>query len=233
MPIVIRRAPLYAVMSVSVASIAIVVAFGLIIRGPGNGPLGADLWWHDFVGVNERSPAFVVADALARVGSALGVALCGVSIAVLLFYREFRRRSSGWQRWRDSCALITAMLIGVLCSESIKQLIARPRPADALIHASGLSYPSGHSMGAAVLAVSVLLIASERVSRTAVRWVMFGAAIWILAMMWSRAALQVHWLTDTLAGALLGFAAATIANIIWRGSGSIPSTTTEDSEAAL
>lgn len=218
-----RRDPrAYVAIGFSAASIAVVIACGLILRSLGNGPLGVDIWWHDLMGVSEGSPAFVVAAVFARVGSALGVALCGVFIAVLLFYREFRRRSLAWERWRDSCALITAMLIGVLCSETIKHFIARPRPADALLHPAGYSYPSGHSMGAAVLVVSLMLIASGRVSRTAARWVTLGAVIWVLAMMWSRAALQVHWLTDTLAGALLGIAAAMLSHAIWRGIGAAP-----------
>ena len=34
-------------------------------------------------------------------------------------------------------------------------------------------------------------------------------------MMWSRTALQVHWLTDTIAGALLGLSAALLADAFW------------------
>ncbi|MGO0603762.1 phosphatase PAP2 family protein [Brevibacterium linens] len=41
------------------------------------------------------------------------------------------------------------------------------------------------------------------------------AAIWILAMMWSRTALQVHWLTDTIAGAFIGIAVAVLVDEFW------------------
>ncbi|UVI34936.1 phosphatase PAP2 family protein [Brevibacterium spongiae] len=46
-------------------------------------------------------------------------------------------------------------------------------------------------------------------------WSFVLAAVWILAMMWSRTALQVHWLTDALAGALLGIAVAVAVDEIW------------------
>ncbi len=225
-----RRRSDYVAIGLFLASLTVVIGFGLLLRSRGNGPLWIDIWWHDLVGASERSPAFFVATVLAQMGSALGVALCGVLIAVLLFYREFRRRSPAWERWRDSCTLITAMLIGVLCSETIKHFIARPRPVDALLHPTGYSYPSGHSMGAAVLVVSLVLIASGRVSRTAARWVALGAVAWVLAMMWSRAALHVHWLSDTLAGALLGIAAAALAHTIWRGSGGSQPLIIEDTD---
>jgi membrane-associated phospholipid phosphatase len=41
------------------------------------------------------------------------------------------------------------------------------------------------------------------------------AAAWVLAMMWSRTGLQVHWLTDTIAGALIGIAAAVLVDELW------------------
>ena len=37
----------------------------------------------------------------------------------------------------------------------------------------------------------------------------------MLTMMWSRTALQVHWLTDTLAGMLIGISAAILADELW------------------
>src|SRR5690606_15802608 len=87
---------------------------------------------------------------------------------------------------------------------------------------SGSSYPSGHSMGAAALAVSLAFAVSSlhrhqraNVSVATVRTMWIVAAAWTLAMMWSRTALGVHWLSDTIAGALLGCAAAVIAQSIW------------------
>lgn len=41
------------------------------------------------------------------------------------------------------------------------------------------------------------------------------AGIWILGMMWSRTALQVHWLTDTIAGAFIGIAVAVLVDEFW------------------
>ncbi|MDN5636001.1 MAG: phosphatase PAP2 family protein, partial [Brevibacterium sp.] len=46
-------------------------------------------------------------------------------------------------------------------------------------------------------------------------WSMILAFAWILLMMWSRTALQVHWLTDTIAGALIGISAAVLADELW------------------
>ena len=114
------------------------------------------------------------------------------------------------RRFREATSIVAAALLGVTCSELLKVLVARPRPVDRMIDPSGLSYPSGHSMGAAVLAVSLVLViaAVDRRSRALARWAACGATVWVLLMMGSRTALGVHWLTDTVAGALLGLAAA-------------------------
>lgn len=79
-------------------------------------------------------------------------------------------------------------------------------------------------MGAAALAVSVVLVAigSDRIDSRLRGWITAAAVLWIAAMMWSRTALHVHWLTDTVAGALLGIAAAIIARRLWFGPQSAP-----------
>lgn len=214
------------------ATLLLVVGFGVWLRLSGDHPLGIDTWWHTLAGVEPGTPAFSIALLLHRLGGTVGVAVC-VTIATALLV--LRRRP------RDAGLLLTAALIGVSGSELLKYFVARPRPLDALVTETNFSYPSGHSMGAAMLAVSIALIcvSSTAVSstaasstapgtaaarrapgRAAARVVWVAAVLWILAMMWSRTALQVHWLTDTVAGAALGAGAAVLAWRVWaRGQG--------------
>ncbi|KZE22906.1 phosphatase PAP2 family protein [Brevibacterium casei] len=150
---------------------------------------------------------------LAEVGGATGAVVCtGVAAGILVLLR----------RLRAAAVIVTTMLLGVGLSEAIKAVVERLRPGDQLYNSLGFSYPSGHSMGAAALALSLaLIIAHARSSRgpdsTRLRfhWSMVLVPVWILAMMWSRTALQVHWLTDTIAGALLGLSAALLADAFW------------------
>lgn len=51
--------------------------------------------------------------------------------------------------------------------------------------------------------------------RLGFHWSQLLAITWMLTMMWSRTALQVHWLTDTLAGMLIGISAAILADELW------------------
>lgn len=188
--------------------LVIVAGFGAYLRFVSGDPLPVDLWWHGLIGVSRGSAPFAIAVFFAEIGGTVGAAACvAIGAALLLALR----------RPRDAAALVTALVLGVLASEGIKALVLRTRPWDQLYASSGSSYPSGHSMAAAALAVSLALAVPSlaAASSNAVRWAWIGAAAWTLLMMWSRTALHVHWLSDTFAGALLGFAAAVIARRIW------------------
>lgn len=205
--------------AVAWAVVALIAAsgFGALMRfGIGTGPLPVDLWWHDLVSVTRGSPMYAVAVALADIGGSVGAAACTAIAAALLLVLGRRR---------DAGAVVFAMGAGVLVSELLKLLIMRTRPSDQLYQATGQSYPSGHSVGAAALAVSLALVVAGLgyASHTVVRSVWLVAVCWALLMMWSRTALHVHWLTDTVAGALLGTAMAFLSRRLWvRGVTSMP-----------
>ncbi len=191
-------------------AVALVAAFGVLLRFTGAGPLGIDAWWSEAVSVQRGTAPYAVAVFLAQIGSGAGGAACVAILAALCF---------AMRRPRDALSVATAALFGVAASEAVKALVLRSRPSGSLYESFGASYPSGHSMGAAVIAVSAALIAlgSERISARLAQWIVAAAVLWIGVMMWSRTALHVHWLTDTIAGALLGMACAILARRVWFG----------------
>lgn len=110
------------------------------------------------------------------------------------------------RRWL--AALYVASVVALTSLAAIpllKLLVERARPPGHLVHAAGYSFPSGHAGFAAIAGASMVLALTTRRRR----W-MPVAVGFVLAMMWSRTYLSVHWLSDTVAGALLGFAVALI-----------------------
>lgn len=190
--------------------LALVAGFGLVVHLTAGAPFGIDEWWHSIAAVDPGSLASAVAVALHQLGSAPGVAVCLTIAAAALLARG---------RWRDAAIIATTGGLGLICSETMKMLVARPRPTGGLVRELSFSYPSGHSMGAAALAtaLALLVLTSDGASRAATRWAVIGATAWTLLMMWSRTALGVHWLTDVVAGALLGVSVAIIARVVWQG----------------
>ena len=192
-------------------ALTLVFAFAIVFALNGGAPIGLDSWWHDTIGVQQGTAGASFAFALAKIGSSVGSGICVAVIAALLFWR---RQAS------EAIILMSTALTAVAASEIIKMVVARPRPIDGLLDPPGFSYPSGHSMGAAMLATALffLFTRSQRFSsvgsptRTAV--IAAAATAWALLMMWSRTAVHVHWLSDTIAGALLGWSVAVLVRAV-------------------
>ncbi len=103
---------------------------------------------------------------------------------------------------------LLAVIVGdALLTEAIKQLVDRARPDLEPVAATlGPSFPSGHSSAAAASWAAFALVAGRWWGPRA--WpALAAAAVGIaVAVAGSRVLLDVHWLTDVLAGLALGWA---------------------------
>jgi len=100
----------------------------------------------------------------------------------------------------------------------LKGIINRDRPDVLhLVEAVGSSFPSGHAGAAAAVWPAVALILG-RTARRPVRAVFAGVAVLIaVAVAASRALLGVHWLTDVVAGGVIGYGWFVIVAVVFGG----------------
>ena len=108
--------------------------------------------------------------------------------------------------WKRRLVQASAFALAVLSSELLigwtKALYDRPRPLDALVETSGASFPSGHAIAGAVTAVGLVLVL---LPPGKARWAWeLRAAAFATVMSLSRTYLGAHWLSDVVAGGLLG-----------------------------
>jgi len=90
---------------------------------------------------------------------------------------------------------------------TIKDLVDRARPAfNAAAAALGPSFPSGHSANAAAFYAGAALLLGRGRGRPAGALLAGFAAGIAVAVAASRVLLDVHWLSDVLAGLALGWA---------------------------
>jgi membrane-associated phospholipid phosphatase len=119
--------------------------------------------------------------------------------------------------------VVVTMLGSWLLNSLVKLAVDRARPVlpDPVAHAGGMSFPSGHAQSATVAAAVLLLVFLPLLrDRAAARRIAVGAAAaLVLAIGFSRVALGVHYVSDVLAGYVLGaawVAAMTAAFSAWR-----------------
>jgi undecaprenyl-diphosphatase len=120
-------------------------------------------------------------------------------------YLAFRRQ------WWHLAAFAAAMLLSEVLIGPLKASYDRARPPVSLVATSGASFPSGHSIAASVT-VFAAVIALVPAGRRRVAWGL-GAAVFSLLMALTRAYLGAHWLSDAIAGVLLGTSCALLAAV--------------------
>jgi undecaprenyl-diphosphatase len=137
-----------------------------------------------------------------------------VGLAVMVAIVEYRRRPSRW-----IVPFLAVVLVGQsVLTNSIKALLDRARPElSPAAHFLGPSFPSGHTAtAAAFFAAAALLVGRARGRRA--HAVLAGVAVAAaVAVACTRVLLDVHWLTDVVAGLALGWAWFAICSLAFGG----------------
>lgn len=167
----------------------------LVVLLPRGATSGLDVFWNDLMSQVRQDWMLSAAYLLNWIGGGW-VAIILVPLLVVLLLVLLRR-------WR--AAVFAAMAFGVSAglTQLLKEIFARARPDDMLVTSDFGSFPSGHTSNAATIAM-VLWLVFPRV------WMAVAGVVWVVAMALSRTILAVHWITDTLGGALVGASAALI-----------------------
>jgi undecaprenyl-diphosphatase len=110
----------------------------------------------------------------------------------LLFRRRWVAFSTFVLAWVASEALLTWLKI----------FFHRGRPPDSLVETNGFSFPSGHAVAGAALAVSLVLVSFPPGQRRR-KWELLAVGF-TFVMALSRVYLSAHWLSDVVTGVLLG-----------------------------
>jgi undecaprenyl-diphosphatase len=104
--------------------------------------------------------------------------------------------------WRRFFAFVFTWAASEILLTSLKTWFHRGRPSGALVDTVGFSFPSGHAVAGAALAVAlVLAFFPQGPRRRKWEWLAAGFAF-VMAL--SRVYLLAHWFSDVVAGVMLG-----------------------------
>jgi membrane-associated phospholipid phosphatase len=169
-----------------------------------------DRAWHSSVrGYALEHPVWLsTMEVVTHLGDTVVIALIDAALVALCVARGRRR-----------LALFVALVgvAGWVARIAVRELVARPRPSDALWSERTFSFPSGHTSNSAIaagLTMIVLLPSLRRLARVAVAT---AAVVCALVVGLSRVAGGVHWPSDVLGGLLfaVGFVSLAAAVFPW------------------
>jgi membrane-associated phospholipid phosphatase len=109
----------------------------------------------------------------------------------------------------DALFVVLAFVGAEVITFGMKQGFRRQRPffEDPLATASSFSFPSGHALVSLAVYGSISLVVARRTrNRRAAVAVVCAAAVWVIAIGFSRLYLGVHFLSDVVAGYAAGAA---------------------------
>lgn len=117
------------------------------------------------------------------------------------------------KRRKLAALLLANTLVAYLFTAIIKELVARPRPAELLPdiivrseYARGFGFPSGHTAIATVMALTLMPYTGRKY-----RWLLW---LWIVGVSFSRLYLGVHAPLDIVGGFCIGVIVANAARLI-------------------
>ena len=165
-----------------------------------------------------------LAKVLTWLGAPLVLQIVTGVIVVLLLVRH-RRRSALY--------LATCVAGAYTLSTLGKGVVDRLRPVlpDPISHARGPSFPSGHATGSAAFYLALAVVLLPWVPRARRWWLFAGAFVIPVVVAATRVILGVHYLSDVVAGLLLGWGwviACTALFAAWRAEEGRPAPVLEE-----
>ena len=144
----------------------------------------------------------------------LGEGWLAVVLVIVVSVVGYLRRPSRW----IPGFMVTVLVGQWILTHGIKELLDRVRPTlNPIAETLGPSFPSGHTTTAAAMWAAAALVLARGTNRHG-RALLAGGAVGIaVAVACTRVFLDVHWLTDTIAGLFLGWAWFSVCAIAFGG----------------
>jgi undecaprenyl-diphosphatase len=132
---------------------------------------------------------------VSAVGSPISLGIISILLITLLLIEG---------RYRFMILLSSSTLFALILTWIIKNLVERARPLDAIVYLSDYSFPSGHTVFATVFFLNIMYFFWKKSYHHIYVYVSVLCVTAMVLIGMSRIILSVHWVTDVLAGYMIG-----------------------------
>ena len=180
--------------------------------------LGFDVWVSSHV-VDPVTHAILMPNSLVQtaywVSTVGGMAVTGYLGALVGLWLLLRKR------WRSAAIMLMAVVSTSIIVPIMKEFFMSPRPIDSLQPIlTDPSFPSGHAAMAAAFFLAIAYVSAPKIHSWVKRELMMVACVLAtIAIGLSRLVLNVHWVSDVIAGWALGVFLATASILLVRYAG--------------
>ena len=188
--------------------LALVLFLGILYNVSTDGYLTEiDTWINQQVSTLHTPILTKVIIFITNINGVVGNILIGIIAIIFLTYKK----------WYDARRFYLFSLLGsLILFAALKQLVARLRPHSELIDVINYSFPSGHTTLSMTTALLVYFIFVPRSTSMFVKNILLTVCIiWPLFIAFTRVYLNVHWMSDVLAGLALGLFWVTFVKLIF------------------
>ena len=111
---------------------------------------------------------------------------------------------------------VLSVLLSATLSVAIKYIVGRIRPDNAIISEVGFSFPSAHAMISVAFYSVAIYFVLTKISKLSLKWIFAGLILSVMFLVgFSRVYLGVHYVSDVVAGWIMGLICAMISVIIY------------------
>ncbi len=167
-----------------------------------------DRWIDTFINAIQTPLLTQFMVTLTNLNGAMGIVVFSLLMILFLLYK----------RWYNDLLFYIFSVFGAnIAFVAIKMIVQRARPSSDILAITTHSFPSGHATMATAMSLTVYLILVKRVHSIGLQLVLLtGCIVWPVIIAFSRVYLNVHWLSDVIAGIGLGLFWVTLIVLIFR-----------------
>jgi undecaprenyl-diphosphatase len=146
---------------------------------------------------------------ITNLSGVVGNVIFGIFAILFLTYKKW---------YKDRLFYLLSFSGAVILFAGIKQIVARARPNSELIDVINYSFPSGHSTLSMTTVLLLYFIFARRSSSSWTKNSLLTVCIlWAIFIAFTRVYLNVHWLSDVVAGLTLGIFWVTLVRLFFIG----------------